>query len=450
MKQHPIVAKLRSFTLLVGNRLAGAGAMFVINLLIARHYGAESLAAYALFISAASLIAILLAAGYNSVAPHFIAQYAARGETGMIKGYLWAALQTVLLLSGVALAAAIGIVYAGPGALPPTFVSFAFPLVLTAAALGLLFIHGAAMVGMREQARGLFPETFLRPITLLIGTSVIIAAGLGMNALFWFFAAASWLALVAAVPMMRAHYREIAGARAERNDKAWRRAAHPWLAISLVWDFMIDAMLLAAALFALPVEIAILHICFRLRVLAGFGMRSIHLIALPDIAGAKAEERHEEMQRRIAFANAISMIYALGSLAFFAIAGPLLLDLFEVSAPGALAVLLIISSVMISRAVFGPAPAILALFDASRAAAIVMMAGFALALAVMTALYPWAGAMAVAAAYTSANLAVCFVLWRMVKTRTGIDCSIFPAFDLAREAIAMGPRATLARLGARR
>lgn len=450
MKHHPIMAKLRSFTLLVGNRLAGAGAMFVINLLIARHYGAESLASYALFISAASLIAILLAAGYNSVAPHFIAQYAARGETGMIKGYLWAALQTVLILSGMALAAAVVIAYAGEGALPPAIVGFAFPLVLTAVALGLLFIHGAAMVGMREQAKGLFPETFLRPLSLLIGTSVIVAMGLGMDMLFWFFAAASWLALAAAVPMMRAHYREIASARVERNDKEWRRAAHPWLAISLVWDFMIDAMLLAAALFALPLEIAILHICFRLRVLAGFGMRSINLIALPDIAGAKAKDKHDEMGRKIALANAVSLIYAVGSLAFFLVAGPLLLDLFGVLAPGALAVLMIVSSVMISRAVFGPAPAILALFDASRATAGVMLAGFALALIIMVAAYPWAGVMAIAAAYTFANLTVSFVLWLMVKKRTGIDCSIYPAFGLAREALALGPRETLARLGARR
>lgn len=446
MKRHRLLAKLRTFMVLLGNRVAGAAAMFAINLLIARHYGADSLAAYAVFISSASIIAILLAAGYNSVAPHFIAQYDQRGETGLIKGYLWAALQTMLPLSLLAMLAAVVIAYLGAENLPPQIVGFAVPLVLTAIALGLLFVHGAAMVGMREQARGLFPEALLRPLTLLAGTGAIMVFGLSIDAVFWLFAGASWLALAAAIPMMREHYRRIAASQTLRNDREWRRAAHPWLAISLVWDFMIDAMLLAAAMFALPLEIAILHICFRLRVLAGFGMRSIHLLALPDIAGAKAQDQREEMRRRIALANLASLGYALAVIGFFALAGPYLLALFEVDAPGALTALLAICTVLVTRAAFGPAPALLALHDASRSAAMVMLVGFAFGLGLMVALYPVGGVVAIAAAYAIANLGVSATLWRMVRKRTGIDCSLIDAVAIVRDGFARHGRGLFGRL----
>ena len=59
---------------------------------------------------------------------------------------------------------------------------------------------------------------------------------------------------------------------------------------------------------AAPAEVAVLHICFRLRVLAAFGLRALYALVLPDIfasheRGDQVEFRHNVVARQSAGAG---------------------------------------------------------------------------------------------------------------------------------------------------
>ncbi len=92
---------------------------------------------------------------------------------------------------------------------------------------------------------------------------------------------------------------------------------------------------------------------------------------------------------------------------------------------GGYAALMVVALAMLSVAMFGPAPQILAIHNAHTGSAIVMNGGMAITVALMLGFYPVFGIVGVAAAYTIGSFAVSLVLWRYTLHRTGIDCSIF-------------------------
>lgn len=56
----------------------------------------------------------------------------------------------------------------------------------------------------------------------------------------------------------------------------WRHAAYPWLLTIFASDLFIEFHILLTGYMAAASEVAVLHVAFRFRVLAAFGMRSIY------------------------------------------------------------------------------------------------------------------------------------------------------------------------------
>lgn len=422
-----IFSYLGRFSILMGARMAGALALFAVNLLIANKLGAESLAEFAVFVSLISVLSVCLFAGYTSVSAIFAAEYSKTDQPELLKGFIRRALINGLL-SVLALA---GLALVGHQLLPQwAALSSAqtIALVLTAAfGQALLGFNSTLNVGLNRQAAGLLPETLLRPLLLLLGTLVLIYSPVasGPTSVFVVIALSVWIAVLI-LPFANRSLRKATSATAAKEDRQrWRRAAIPWMGTTLFLDYMIDLILLAVSLIAGSVEIALLHVCFRYRVLAGFGMRTIHNLMMPEIAGTKILQDQAGLRQKLLQVNAASLAYALAVLSFFGLFGHHLLGWFSLPTETALPVLLVVTATMALRALFGPAPLILAIHDYHRVTMWASMGSLAVAAMLLFALFPIIGILAAAIGYTSANLLTSLYLWNFSRKNLGIDCSIF-------------------------
>ena len=420
------IQKFNRFGLLFSARMAGAASLFAVNLLIARFLGLDALATYAICVSLISVLAIVVSTGFPAIAPVLVAEYSKKKQPELIKGFQKTALKRGGLLFAALLLCLLPIwlfkvhtVYFGS-------VSMVLTVMLGAAVTAILSFNGAVLVGMKKQILGLLPETFIRPVVFLLLALGSLATGIvsSIDQVLWLLTASICLTLVYVFIRDRKLRQKFSNLEPKTDTKRWKQASLPWMGISLLWDFMIDLVLLLTSLLAGSIEIAILHICFRYRVLAGFGMRTIHTLLMPEITEHAVSNDERSVKRKLRQLNSLSLIYSLGSIAGFLFLGDWLLGIFSIEADIALPVLLTISTTMVIRAIFGPSPLILAIHGFHLATLWVSFSAVLGATAFVIATFADLGIMAAAVGYTGANLAISVVLWYVAKRKTGIDCSI--------------------------
>ena len=205
----------------------------------------------------------------------------------------------------------------------------------------------------------------------------------------------------------------------------WRRMAPSWMTIALVWDYSVELFLLAAAWIAAPAQVALLHICFRYRVLAGFGMRSIYAVCQPKIYTAVTRKDDAATHSLIGMTNGLSLGYAVAAFAGLWLLGEPLLALFGTEYADGLGVLLMVAASFVVRAVFGPAMAVLGIHGAHGAIARVLAASLVIGFGVAVTGYATFGLMAIAGGYTLANAIAAAALWWIARAKTGIDCAVW-------------------------
>lgn len=421
------VQKLLSFGTLFSARIAGAVALFGVNLLIVRYLGLESLAAYAVFVSLVSILTVVISGGYTAIAPVFVAEYSKRKRPDLIKGFVRRAVKQGSLVLGVLCSISSLLVWLNfelPFVSDPAAVAAA---IAAGGAAALLGFSSALLVGMKRQVAGQVPETFLRPTVFATLTGISLAAGYISQSLsiMWFYAVSAWLVFGYVWWRNRSTRQEYSEIDETHETKRWRRAAPSWMGISLLWDFMIDLMLLVTSILAGSIEIAILHVCFRYRVLAGFGMRTIHTLMMPEITEQTVVGKKKSVRRKLMQVNVASLAYSCLVMLGFTVLGPMLLELFSIQSAHALPVLLIVSATMLIRSIFGPAPLLLAIHNRHGTILAVSLITTILAFAFVFLTFSKFGILASAIGYTGANLLASMMLWYLAKIRTGFDCSIF-------------------------
>ncbi|MCF6320795.1 MAG: hypothetical protein L3J32_03395 [Rhizobiaceae bacterium] len=427
MKPAAIANYLNRFSVLVIGRLGGALAVFMVNILVVRYLGIEALGQFAIFVSLVSILTICLPIGFSSVASIFATEYTTKNQPGLLKGYLFTALKNLFLVSGL-IALFISVMgYLVPQLLLGNSLIFAIIVLVTAIATSLLNLNSATMIGLKRQIAGLLPETLIRPLLMLSGTFVLLEIFNSVNlfAVMSIAALASWLAVVFVYFTDSKFRRSIVGTKMERDLPRWKKATYPWMATSLLWDYMIDIVLLVTAFVSGAAEVAILHICFRYRVLAGFGMRTIYTLLMPEITESKVNKNLTEVNRKLIQANIASIAYSIVVLAVFVVIGEWLLGLFSPEISQGWVILIIVSLTMLFRAIFGPAPLVLAIHNLHVVTAVISGFGLVIALGIILLFYQEFGLLAAAVGYSLANLFVSLVLWKYAKNKTGIDCSIF-------------------------
>ncbi|MCF6326167.1 MAG: lipopolysaccharide biosynthesis protein [Devosiaceae bacterium] len=416
----------------MAGRVGGALAIFLVNILIARNLGAEALGTYAVFVALVAILALCISIGYNSTASVFAAEYKTTGKKSLLKGYVQTSLKYSFFSSGFLLIALVITWVLAPQFLADKKLVFAFLVIITALGAAILNLNSAISVGLGRQVTGLLPETLVRP--LLIGVALFLIIN-RLPDIYWVMglsAFSTWLALIIAYFGAARPISDFKKISSQFDLSRWKKASRPWLATSLLWDYMIDLVLILTSLLAGAVEIAILHVSFRYRVLAGFGMRTIYLLLMPEISKSTIDGDKQKLHQKIAQANWASLIYSLATILLFAIFGNWLLALFSNEFTSGLPVLIIISLTMLIRAIFGPAALVLAVNNLHLATATISLFGLLITVTIIIVFFAQFSLLAVAIAYSASNLMVSIMLWIHAKNKTGIDCSIFASRPTAK------------------
>ena len=426
MTSSSIRKMLIRFSLLTGGRLAGAAATLVASLLIAREMGANTLGELSAILAIVSVLSVFLSAGFPAVATIFTVEYTTKPRQGHLKGFIQAGWKHALF--GLALSVLLAVLFFFLPASPlSTPLLGSILSVITAFLLAVTVFNGAVLVGLEQQVAGLLSDTLLKPVVflLLIVLAIVVGIGLDSSRLLALFAISAAIACLLSYVFIRKTGFIAEDVVEESETRRWRAASYPWIITSLVWDLFIELHIILTSFLAAPAQVAILHIAFRFRVLAGFGMRSLYALFLPRITALNVQQKTAQLNSQIQLANVLAFIYAVFVMVFFALLGPLLMGLFGQEFEQGWLLLLIVSSTIPVRAIFGPAPAILSMTGHQKPSVIAMLASLGFSLAASIALYPLWGVHGIAASYAVANFLGSLVLWLWAKKLTGIDSSLF-------------------------
>ncbi|OKL43325.1 lipopolysaccharide biosynthesis protein [Pseudovibrio exalbescens] len=370
-----LITLLQRFGSLFTLRLMGSVLMFAANLVIARVWSGEVLGLFSVLLAANAVMAQLIGLGFASIATvlssrfkttdHIAKLYGLYRETSQLR-----ALMTVLVLP-------LGVAYlfwATPLSGDSLWVTASL-LAISAYCIASVTFFGAVLVAFDQQIRAALPEVALRPLLLTAGLLLAATFGWpnGATGLFVVYAVANGVALFTSLWFFR-RFIPIGNTVPDLSEKKeWRRSAPPWVVTTLVWDFFIEVQILLAGLLLLPArQVAMLHICFRLRSLAGFGMRALYMLLLPRIY--EDHTKGLSTKKGILQMQGLGALYGLGILFGCALLGEWVLGLFGPAFEEALSVLLVVCSVIFFRGVFGPASALLAMHGQHRAPSLVMVA----------------------------------------------------------------------------
>jgi O-antigen/teichoic acid export membrane protein len=235
---------------------------------------------------------------------------------------------------------------------------------------------------------------------------------------------AYWITLGTQVFVVRRVHR-VDQRKVTPNRKRWFATATPWIFITILSEYFVELHLLLAGLLVMPAEVAILHICFRLRMLAAFGLRALYGLILPDVYSSHASNDWAGFRRSLLLANGLAVGYTVAVSFGLYLVGYWILAMFGEEFTAGQSALVIVSLAMVVRAAFGPAPEVLAAHDYHMSSFWILSIGAAISAVIAILLVPQMGYTALALSYTVAYNVVAIGQWWWLKHKTGIDSSIF-------------------------
>jgi len=421
---------LSQSTIIFGGRLFGAGLVFLAQAAIARLWGAEILGEYLLVIAAVNIIAVVMPLGFETIGTYFAAEYRAKGEGLLLRGFIArayghvAATGLLLFFGGYQLAPLLG--EAGR-----VLMAHWLPTCVMALAFALVLVNGALMVGLKRPYAGFFAESLFRPM-VVIGAVPLAAMALTPSAAFdeliWIialgFLAIAIVHTVYVIIAVRAVPTELPAR--PREAGRWWRFALPWVIIALATDFFFDLDLLLLSGLLSREELAIFGVCTRIFGLISFGVVAVYAVNLPDMFESEALSDRSGFHRKVGDANLVASILAVVLFCGVGIGAPLALMLFGPAfAAGALP-LTVLSLAMLVRALLGPAALVLSIHDRPYATLPAIAVGMATLVIANLLLVPAYGLMGAALAAVLAQTVWSGALWFTALKTAKVDVSIVP------------------------
>lgn len=384
-----------SAPLLMLARLAGAGAGFLAQLILARLLSTEDLGIFFAATSFAALAGIVVCQGYPGIAQRFIARYSERKREALLYGFVEQARRETAVIT-----TALMIVVAAFGfAWPELRFDMRVVLVSTAVILGAasaLTLFGALASVQRRFALAQLPETLIRPLLFLPVVSlagVLVAMSVGTTtAIYAVLTAALAMAQYSLIrpdlPLSRRVYRP-------RLAGHWRREAWSFaLAILFVTSFA-DLAILLASPFLGAAGLAPFGIALKISLLIGFAVQIAQQVALPDLAEAHEREDVHAVGRSLLQATIFPSLVTGAALFGSAFLGEWFLSLFGPQYTVAKWPLFVLIGAQFLRALAGPGQSLLMLKGAQGTNAVICLGCsifLALANAVLVPLFGLEGA----------------------------------------------------------
>lgn len=426
---------LSQMALLTTARVFGACFVFLLTLFVTRQLGAETMAHFSLFLAMVGLLAVIFPVGFQAIGTMVTAEHNANGNKVAIFDFAHYGYRVIIACACSAAPVLFGVAF-----LVPDHGNYNYPITLmfaipTALAMSLTFVSGSVLVGLERPYWGQLPDMLLRPTLMLTAFLFLwlVWPGIGIFHLFGLAIAIYGLTALIQMLALRSWFERLSikGDRTDRGiRKSWWSIAPNWMLITLLWDTFIEVHMLLAAWLIAPFEVAMLHVAFRIRQLAGFGMRALYSLLLPKVFAANSKDDLDEAQSLVRLATRITLAYAVAAWAGMAVVGSYILDLFGKDFVQGQTILLIVMATMVVRAIFGPAPAILGM---KRNQALVSRTLFvSLILSVLLILFgtEWGlfglnSTQIIAVGYLASTTFTAIVMWKVALRKSGINSAIW-------------------------
>ncbi len=422
----PDGAKLLTQTLSLSTaRVAGSGANFIAQLLLARSMGTADLGLFYIVTSMAILLGAVASIGYPGIANHLIVRYAARCEDWKMRAFVLVARRDTLVIAlGLALAGVAAIAIGSDGNLgivwPAAIAALSIPAFAT------LRINGGIANALQRYSLSILPDNLIRPalFALIIGTLVFMAGSLTLLTAVCAFSAlmivtafaqtliVGWSA-GAAGPALEPDRREV---------KHWRKSGGTLLVPVLVATLFADLAISFSGLLLEHAQVAIFSIAIKIAFMLGFFIQIAYQIVLPRFTKSLRAKDQAGVVDLLTKANAVAAGMMFLALLASWFAGSELLGIFGVEFQAGYSVLLILVGAQLVRALGGPALPLLIASGRHKyaippiAASLAVFAATALALTPALGITGMALAVFAAIAVTSAGLAV------VVRRELGFSC----------------------------
>jgi O-antigen/teichoic acid export membrane protein len=406
-------------------RLAGAGAGFLTQIILARVLGPTKLGIFYAATSFAVVGGIFLARGYPGVTQRFVTRYVERRRPTLLSAFVWQ-MQLETLLTALPIVVLLVVAMALWPASLDTHVTFAAS-VLSMMAMASFNIYAAFALANRRFSVALLPETLVRPVLFLIGVCLLAFTGAFISAgeIAVLYAGLSGLLALVQYWLISSCLPPRTGVqRSRRLGHRWRREARPLVLVALFTTLFADLATFAATPFLSLDGLAAFGVCVKITMLVGFAVQVAQQVALPDLAAA--HERQDSVAMRQALLRAA--VFPTGvTLAATVLAlgwGDLLLGLFGPEFVSAKWVLALMTWAQFLRAAAGPSVHMLTLTGSQRLNAMICLAccaGLFAADALLIPVFGLAGAgLAAVATYAAWILATAAALWRRRAIRTDL------------------------------
>lgn len=422
---------LSQLATLTTGRLTGAALVFFVTLILARLYGSDVLAGYSVALSAASILSVLLPLGFHAVATLFAAEYRAVHKSTALRAFTRYAHVLTFRNAAIAFVVLSAISFLVPAHPPYDLQLLAFFCVLIGYFMATIYINSALLIGMERHYWAHLPDMVLRPALLLLALVLLSLADLksATGVLTALLGAVVITALVQSLAMKKAL--PVKGTEISAPEtlgverKAWWKIAPDHMKITLLWDYFFEFHILLAGVLLMPEQVATLFICFRIRQLAGFGLRSVYSLRMPRVMAANARGDKKEAQGILSSLVRISGAYAILVWIGMGFVGPYVLQAFGPEYGEAQSILLTLMATIVVRGLFGPSSVVLGM---ERHAAVIVKILFASL--VLSLLLTWIGSIyfgvwSVAGAYFVSTTFSAIAIWWIAQNRTALNTAIW-------------------------
>lgn len=413
-------------------RLVGAGTGIILQILIARFYGAEVLGTFYLALSLAGILSVFISMGYPWIVAPIIAEHEADSNSTGLKAFLQLARKDALLLT---------FLFSIPIALliwlyPDTATDKRYALLLglaTAPVYLVMRLCGGIANAMKFFQLANLPELLFRPVLILcfVAAAVAFSVSLGSVAIVTLnFLVSVALTVWMALSLRQKAIPEFTGGAgnaplAGHQKSKLRRLAVPMIFSTLFINMFADMDILMIGLILPADEAGIFGVAMKIAALLVFAVQIAHQILLRDAANAHLAADRHKMHRIIQKANVFAIASSFASLIALLLLGTFVLGLFGSEFQAAYLCLLGLIIAHIIRASAGPAIQILMITGNQRAGIPVYVCSTILLFVsniVLVPLFKYEGA---AAAVIITTLFWSIWLNYLAKQKTGYQVSIF-------------------------
>ncbi|MEO7223693.1 MAG: polysaccharide biosynthesis C-terminal domain-containing protein, partial [Devosia sp.] len=394
----------------------------------ARFLGSQALGEYILVMATVNIIAVVMPLGFEATGTYFAAEYRAKGEGKLLRGFMLRA------YTHIALTGALVIIIGQPaarlfGEAGTAIASHWTPAAILAIATAMVFVSGAMLVGLKRPFAGYVAETLFRPLLAIAGFVVAIAfsGGVdGINQILWVLSIGYAVVAVAQLLMLLRSARDIpAGEGAPKTEvRRWWYFAVPWVALVVAGDFFFDIDLLLLAGHIPHEQLAVFGVCTRIFSLVAFGVGAVYAVTMPDMFESEALKDRDGFHRKIGDANLVASGLSVALLGAVLVLSPLAFWLFGPEFQQGVVPLGILCVGLVVRSMFGPSSIVLSIHNRPYAALPAVGASLAALVAANLLLVPPLGLVGAALAALIAMTVWSGALWLTTLHVAGVDVSI--------------------------